>query len=121
MEHVILLVTNLRKATLSENTAKGLHTVGSTFTLGAYVFDLEEECMFTATHCLIVSYQLSKWSHHNSATDKNKRISLRPLSTTIIIITPNVLEDSTENNTLILLRFYHFAIDAKPTIFQIRT
>lgn len=127
MDYVTSLIANIQKTTLlSATTAKGQHTVGSTSALvGAYVFDLDEKRMFVTTpmpnRLLSIVELVAEVSTITQKQAKTKGFStsgLRPLPTTIII-TPYVLEESTEDNTIILLRFYHFVVDAKSTMFYI--
>lgn len=76
-EHVISLITDLRKATLSENTAKGLHTIESTSALGAY------GCRtYFCCHSNDIDWSSSvdcwtgNWGHnHHPAANKNKRFN----------------------------------------------
>jgi hypothetical protein len=123
-DHLNSLIDQLRRTTLTETTAKGLHTVGSTSALGAYVFEMESERLFAATpmpdrilSIVELVAEVSTLIHPQTKTKGSSSV-LRSLPTTIII-TPYVLDVRTEDDTLILLRFYHFSVDAKPTIFHI--
>ncbi len=108
-----------------EDTAKGLHTVGSTSALGAYVLQLDTTRKFTATplpdrllSIVKMVAEVTTITQQQTKTKGTPNCVLPPLPTTITV-TPFVLDESTEDDTLIRFRFYHFAIDAKPAMFHV--